>query len=127
MVDDNHDAADSLAAMLRLAGHAVQVAYDGASAMALAETARPDVILLDLGMPQTSGYDVARWIRRQPWGSSLRLIALTGWGQTEDRRRTREAGFDHHLTKPVDPDQLIAVLAEPPLEAGGQEVPATGN
>ncbi|MCP5360142.1 MAG: PAS domain-containing protein [Sinobacteraceae bacterium] len=127
VVDDNHDAADSLAAMLRLAGHAVQVAYDGASAMALAETARPDVILLDLGMPQTSGYDVARWVRRQPWGSSLRLIALTGWGQTEDRRRTREAGFDHHLTKPVDPDQLIAVLAEPPPEAGGQGAPATGN
>ncbi|MCC6171772.1 MAG: PAS domain-containing protein [Gammaproteobacteria bacterium] len=112
VVDDNRDAADSLGAMLRLSGHAVQVAYDGASAMALAETARPDVIVLDLGMPQTSGYDVARWIRRQPWGSGVRLIALTGWGQNEDRRRTREAGFDLHLTKPVDPDQLIAVLAE---------------
>ncbi|MFO1455254.1 MAG: PAS domain-containing protein [Steroidobacteraceae bacterium] len=110
VVDDNRDAADSLAAMLRLSGHAVQVAYDGASAMALAETVRPDVMLLDLGMPQTSGYDVARWVRRQPWGAGVKLIALTGWGQDEDRRRTREAGFDLHLTKPVDPDQLVAML-----------------
>ena len=112
VVDDNRDAADSLAAMLRLAGYPVQVAYDGGGAMALAETARPDVLLLDLGMPQTSGYDVARWVRRQPWGTAVRLIALTGWGQDEDRRRTREAGFDLHLTKPVDPDRLLAVLAE---------------
>jgi PAS domain S-box-containing protein len=112
VVDDNRDSADSLAAMLRLSGHAVQVGYDGASAMALAETARPDVIVLDLGMPQTSGYDVARWVRRQPWGAGVRLIALTGWGQDEDRRRTREAGFDLHLTKPVDPDRLVAVLAD---------------
>ena len=81
VVDDNRDAADSLAAMLRLSGHAVQVAYDGASAMALAETVRPDVMLLDLGMPQTSGYDVARWVRRQPGGAGVKLIALTGWGQ----------------------------------------------
>jgi DNA-binding response OmpR family regulator len=78
--------------------------------MALAETVRPDVMLLDLGMPQTSGYDVARWVRRQPWGAGVKLIALTGWGQDEDRRRTREAGFDLHLTKPVDPDQLVAML-----------------
>jgi PAS domain S-box-containing protein len=119
VVDDNRDAADSLAAMLRLSGHAVQVAYDGASAMTLAETARPDVIVLDLGMPQTSGYDVARWVRRQPWGGGVRLIALTGWGQDEDRRRTREAGFDLHLTKPVDPDRLVAVLAEDGVPAAG--------
>jgi len=112
VVDDNRNAADSLAAMLRLSGHSVQVAYDGGSAMALAETVRPDTIVLDLGMPQTSGYDVACWVRRQGWGAGVRLIALTGWGQDEDRRCTREAGFDLHLTKPVDPDRLLAVLAE---------------
>jgi CheY-like chemotaxis protein len=122
VVDDNRDSADSLAAMLRLPGHAVQVAYDGASAMALAETAHPDVLVLDLGMPQTSGYDVARWVRRQPWGAGLRLIALTGWGQDEDRRRTREAGFDLHLTKPVDPDRLVAMLADDVAEPEGDRV-----
>jgi PAS domain S-box-containing protein len=122
VVDDNRDAADSLAAMLRLSGYPVQVAYDGGGAMALAEAARPDVMVLDIGMPQTSGYDVARWVRRQPWGAAVRLIALTGWGQDEDRRRTREAGFDLHLTKPVDPDRLFAVLAEnPPGRAAGPD------
>jgi two-component system CheB/CheR fusion protein len=111
VVDDNEDAVDSLATLLRISGHSVQVAHDGASAIALAETARPDVVVLDLGMPRMSGFEVARWLRRQPWGAAIRLIAVTGWGQEEDRRRSREAGFDRHLTKPVDPDELLAELA----------------
>jgi two-component system CheB/CheR fusion protein len=111
VVDDNVDAVESLATLLRLAGHSVQIAHDGAAAIALAETARPDVAVLDLGMPRLSGFDVARWLRRQPWGADIRLIAVTGWGQEEDRRRSREAGFDSHLTKPVDPDELLAQLA----------------
>jgi PAS domain S-box-containing protein len=110
VVDDNEDAAESLATLLRLSGHSVQVAYDGAGAIALAETAHPDVVVLDLGMPRMSGFEVARWLRRQPWGAGIRLIAVTGWGQEEDRRRSREAGFDRHLTKPVDPDDLLAEL-----------------
>jgi PAS domain S-box-containing protein len=115
VVDDNEDAVESLATLLRIAGHFVQVAHDGASAIALAETARPDVVVLDLGMPRMSGFEVARWLRRQPWGAAIRLIAVTGWGQEEDRRRSREAGFDRHLTKPVDPDELLAQL-EPDAE-----------
>jgi PAS domain S-box-containing protein len=111
VADDNADAVESLATLLRLAGHSVQIAHDGAAAIALAETARPDVVVLDLGMPRLSGFDVARWLRRQPWGADIRLIAVTGWGQEEDRRRSREAGFDSHLTKPVDPDELLAQLA----------------
>jgi PAS domain S-box-containing protein len=112
IADDNGDALESLAMLLRLSGHAVQIAHDGAAAIALAETARPDVVVLDLGMPQMSGFDVARWLRRQPWGAEIRLIAVTGWGQEEDRRRSREAGFDSHLTKPVDPDELLAQVEE---------------
>ncbi len=110
VVDDNEDAVESLAMLLRMSGHSVQVAHDGASAIELAETARPDVVVLDLGMPRMSGFEVARWLRRQPWGADVRLIAVTGWGQEEDRRRSREAGFDRHLTKPVDPDELLAEL-----------------
>jgi two-component system CheB/CheR fusion protein len=108
VVDDNEDAVDSLAALLRTWGHSVQVAHDGAAAIAVAETARPDVVILDLGMPRMSGFEVARWLRRQPWGAGIRLLAVTGWGQEEDRRRSREAGFDTHLTKPVDPDLLVS-------------------
>jgi two-component system CheB/CheR fusion protein len=110
VVDDNEDAVESLAALLRTAGHSVQIAYDGAAAISLAETARPDVVVLDLGMPRMSGFEVARWLRRQPWGAAIRLVAVTGWGQDEDRRRSREAGFDSHLTKPVDPDELLAEI-----------------
>jgi PAS domain S-box-containing protein len=110
VVDDNVDAADSLAAVLRLSGRDVQTAYDGPSAIALAREHRPEVVLLDLGMPGMSGYQVAEEMRRQPALQDVLLIALTGWGQEQDRVRTREAGFDHHLTKPPDLEHLEALL-----------------
>ncbi len=110
IVDDNADAADTLAALLVLSGHETSVAYEGASALEHAERMRPHVVVLDLGMPGMSGYEVARHLRRCPWGSALKLIALTGWGQARDRRMTREAGFDEHLVKPADPDELIHVV-----------------
>ena len=106
IADDNRDAADSLALLLELSGHEVRVAHLGQTALSLAQTFRPDVALLDIGMPDLSGYEVARALRQEPWATDLQLIALTGWGQDDDRRRALEAGFDHHLTKPVDPDQL---------------------
>jgi PAS domain S-box-containing protein len=110
VADDSQDGADSLAFLLRAAGHNVLTAYDGRSAIAMAEAHRPDVVLLDIGMPEVSGYDVARAIRREAWGRSMRLIALTGWGQAEHRRRSIEAGFDDHLVKPVELDLLENVL-----------------
>jgi CheY-like chemotaxis protein len=93
-------------------GHEVKTAYDGAQALAAAEKWQPDVVLLDIGMPKLNGYEVARQIRQQPWGENMLLIALTGWGQEEDRRRTSEAGFDEHLIKPVDVAMLHQVLAK---------------
>ena len=92
--------------MLRLMGHDIQTAHDGLEAVEAAATFRPDVVLLDIGMPKMNGYEAARHIREQPWGKGMVLVALTGWGQEEDKRRSIEAGFDHHLTKPVDPDCL---------------------
>jgi PAS domain S-box-containing protein len=111
VVDDNRDAADSLAMMLRLAGHDIRTAHDGLEAVQAAATFRPDVALLDIGMPKMNGYEAARHIRQQPWGREMLLVALTGWGQEEDKRRTFEAGFDHHLTKPVEPTALENLLA----------------
>jgi CheY-like chemotaxis protein len=110
VADDNRDAADSLALLLQIDGHDVRVAHGGSAALALAQAFRPEVALLDIGMPDLNGYEVARALRREPWGKDVYLIALTGWGQEEDRRRSREAGFDRHLTKPADPDELKAVL-----------------
>jgi PAS domain S-box-containing protein len=115
VVDDNKDAATTLGRMLRIMGGEIRAAYDGVEAVETAEAYRPDVVLLDIGLPRLSGYEVARRIRAQPWGKAVVLIALTGWGQDEDKRRSREAGFDHHLVKPVDPDALMRLLAEPPL------------
>lgn len=111
VVDDNRDAAISLVMMLRMSGHDVDVAYDGFEAIQAAATFLPDVVLLDIGMPKTNGYDVARHIRKQPWGSSIILVALTGWGQEEDKQRAMEAGFNHHLTKPVISAALKELLA----------------
>jgi CheY-like chemotaxis protein len=111
VVDDNEDSAESLTILLSLAGHETRAAYDGLEAMEAAETFKPNVILLDIGLPKLNGYEVARKIREQPWGETMVLVALTGWGQEEDRRRSREAGFNHHLTKPVDPVALKNLMA----------------
>jgi signal transduction histidine kinase len=111
VVDDNVDAAESVAALLRLAGHDVRVAYDGLEALAAGDVFAPDVVLLDLGMPRLNGFDTATRIRRKPWGSQARLVALTGWGQQQDRHRTTEAGFDAHLVKPVSQADLFRTLS----------------
>ncbi len=111
VVDDNVDAADSLGMLLRLAGQEVRVAYDGPTALALAPEFRPQVVVLDLGMPSMDGFAVARRLREQPGFRDALLVALTGWGNEEDKRRTREAGFDHHMVKPADPAALQALLA----------------
>jgi len=107
IVDDNRDAADALAMLLRQTGHEAHVAYDGSAAVAATEKHRPDVMLLDIGLPGISGHEVCRQIREQPWGRSIRMIALTGWGQADDRRKSREAGFDDHLVKPVELSALL--------------------
>ncbi len=102
MVDDNRDAATSLIMMLSLLGHDTRMAHDGGEAVELAEEFRPDLVLLDIGLPKLNGYDACRRIRQEPWGQGMVIVAATGWGQEEDRRRSREAGFDHHMVKPVD-------------------------
>ena len=117
LADDNRDALDSLATLLQCDGHEVHTAGDGAEALVVAAECRPDVVLLDIGMPKLDGYEVARRIRAEPWGKTAVLIALTGWGQDEDRRRSREVGFDSHLVKPLDPEALSALLARLPRAA----------
>lgn len=111
IADDNQDAAESLSMLLQLQGHEVQVAHLGETAFSLARDFHPDTVVLDIGMPDLSGYEVAVMLRREPWAASLQLIALTGWGQDHDRRRALDAGFDHHLIKPVDPEQLAGLIA----------------
>ncbi len=111
VVDDNRDSAESLALLLKYMGHETHIALDGAQAVASAASVRPDVVLLDLGMPRVNGYDACRQIRAESWSQGMLLIAQTGWGQDEDRRRTEEAGFDGHLVKPIDPDALLALVA----------------
>jgi PAS domain S-box-containing protein len=104
VVDDNRDAAQSLAAVLSMEGHTVATAYDGLDALAQVASFEPDVVMLDIGMPGMNGYEVARRIRAEPGGSRRLLVALTGWGQQEDKRRAADAGFDRHVTKPIDPE-----------------------
>jgi signal transduction histidine kinase len=111
VTDDNRDAANSLAMLLKLGGHQVDTAYDGIEAIQKAETYRPEVILLDIGLPGKNGYEVCRSIRQEPWGKDIRIVAVTGWGQEQDRRNTRDAGFDHHLVKPVTAGALNEALA----------------
>ena len=112
VVDDNRDSAESLAMVLRLVGNDVRTAYDARQALALAETYRPELMLLDIGLPGMDGYELAKQIRSEPWGSRMRLVALTGYAREEDRRRAEEAGFDHHLAKPVDFDALYKLVAQ---------------
>lgn len=110
IVDDNQDSTDSLALLLQLEGYTVELVYDGIEALRMAEWRKPEVILLDLGIPKLNGYEVARQLRLQPWGKSMVLIAHTGWGTKEDIQRSQDAGFDYHLTKPVDPVVLMELL-----------------
>ena len=111
IADDVRDSADSLAMVLRMMGHEAHTAYDGEEAMILAAEVQPEVVILDIGMPKRNGFEACRFIREQPWGAAMTLIAMTGWGREDDRRRTEEAGFDHHLVKPVAPDALLALLS----------------
>jgi CheY-like chemotaxis protein len=112
VADDNQDAATSLAMLLTHLGTDVQVANDGRTALSMVGTYRPHVVLLDIGMPEMDGFEVARHIRSKPEYDDVILIALTGWGQAEDRHRTRDAGFDHHLVKPADITALRSLLLE---------------
>jgi len=117
VADDNSDALESLATLLELGGHEVFSAANGALALESAEQNLPEVALLDIGMPKLDGYEVARRIRAQPWGRRITLVALTGWGQDSDRRRSGEAGFDSHLVKPLDLDKLTELLERLPVGA----------
>jgi signal transduction histidine kinase/ActR/RegA family two-component response regulator len=118
VVDDNTDAAESLATLLKIDGHETRMAHDGLQAVEEAEAFKPDVVFLDIGMPSLDGHETARRIRQQPWGKDMVLVALTGWGQEEDRRKSKEAGFDLHMVKPVDLDLLMERLAS--LPSGSQ-------
>jgi PAS domain S-box-containing protein len=118
IVDDSEDGAESLAMVLQLGGYETFKAHDGIEALEAAERLRPDAVLLDIGLPRLNGYEACRRIRKEPWGKNLLLVALTGWGQDEDRRRSREAGFDAHMVKPVDYDALMELLAELPAAPG---------
>jgi CheY-like chemotaxis protein len=122
IVDDNRDSADSFAMLLRLSGHDVHLAYDGLEAVEAAESTNPDLVLLDIGLPRLNGYEAARKIRAQPWGQRPILVAMTGWGQDEDRCRAAEAGFNEHMVKPLDLDVLMDLVAR--SGAGGH---ATGK
>ena len=112
VADDNRDNVETLALMLELQGHEVATAHDGIEALAAAERVRPQVAFLDLGMPEMNGYEVCRALRALPFGGDVCVVALTGWGQEDDRRRTREAGFDHHLVKPVDFTEIERLLGD---------------
>jgi PAS domain S-box-containing protein len=111
IVDDNQDSADSLALILQFAGNITRAEYDGRAAIEVAQTFQPDLVLLDVGMPGVTGLEACRQIRSQPWGARLLMVAVSGYGQERDRRQALEAGFDHHLTKPVNPDQLLALCS----------------
>jgi CheY-like chemotaxis protein len=110
VVDDNVDQALSLSTLLRLLGHEVRIAHDGVTALATAKEFRPEVGLIDIGLPGLNGYDLARRMREVPELRGMILVAQTGWGQEEDRRRSREAGFDHHLVKPLNAEELQTLI-----------------
>ena len=120
VVDDNEDAADSLATLLGVMRYDVRVAYDGPEAIEAADAFTPAVALLDIGLPKLSGYDIARHIRRTR-GDKVLLVAITGWGQEDDRRRAREAGFDHHFTKPADFEVLLELIEQEMKQRPPQE------
>ena len=112
VVDDNQDSAMSLAMMLSIMGHETKTAHDGETAVSVAESFLPDVVLLDIGLPKLNGYEVAQRIRENAWGASMFLIAITGWGQEEDHQRSSEVGLNVHMVKPVEPAALELLLSE---------------
>jgi CheY-like chemotaxis protein len=112
ILDDNVDAAQTLGSLLEMAGHTVALAHTGREAIELAPGFAPDIAFLDIGLPDMSGHDVARALRREPTLQATRLVALTGWGAAQDRQQSREAGFDFHLTKPVFMETLSEVLPD---------------
>ena len=115
VVDDNLDAAESLAILMRLAGHEVRMAFDGIEAVKTAETFQPHIVFLDLGLPKLSGSEAARQIRQHPWSQGMILVALTGWGHDKDRRKSREVGFDDHLVKPANLEDLTKIINRLPV------------
>jgi len=125
VADDNEDAAESMAAVLRIHGHEVRYVLGGQEALEAAERYQPEIVFLDLGMPGLNGYEVARRIRSEAWGTAIHLIALTGWGHIRDRRRSHEAGFDAHIVKPASPDMLAGVLRA--MDSGEAATPANGS
>ena len=124
LADDNRDAADSLAMLLEMNGYRVTVGYNGEDALQLGRQLLPSVMILDIGMPDITGFEVARRVRLEPWGRDVYLIAVTGWGQKEDKARALASGFDHHLTKPVDPDEVENVLQAFFRRQLGHDIPA---
>jgi CheY-like chemotaxis protein len=112
VADDNRDAAMSLGALLELSNHEVLIAHDGEQALTMARDAMPEAMILDIGMPRITGDQVARAVRHEPWGAHVLMVAVTGWGQPEDKERASAAGFDHHLTKPVDVEQMEKLLGD---------------
>lgn len=117
IADDNRDAAESLSILLQIEGHDVRVVHEGLAALDEFQSFRPDIVLLDIGMPGLNGYEIAREIRKSEHdGAGVTLVAVTGWGQDSDRARAVEAGFDHHFTKPVEPDLLTALVARTPAD-----------
>ena len=112
VVDDNRDSTEMTAILLGAWGQEARVAYDGLSALSIGRTFLPEIVLLDIGLPNLDGYETARQIREEPWGKEVMLVAVTGWGQASDFNKSREAGFDHHLVKPVAPDRLRSLIAE---------------
>jgi CheY-like chemotaxis protein len=110
VVDDNRDSAETLARLLESHGNTTETAFDGLEALEVGTEFCPDVVLLDIGLPKLNGYDTARRIREQPWGRDVALVALTGWGKDEDRTRSKQAGFDSHMVKPVEFEKLTEIL-----------------
>ena len=115
VVDDNVDAAESLSQVLQMLGFHTVTAHDGAEALEIVRSWRPSLVLMDIGMPKMNGLEAAREMRKLPGGERLTLIALSGWGQHEDRRRSGDAGFDHHFVKPVDVEALVELIRQLPI------------
>ena len=120
VVDDNVDGAEMLARLLQMSHQETFVAHDGEAALSAAESLRPDVVLLDIGLPLVNGFEVCRRIREESWGKDMVLIAVTGWGQDADRNRSRTAGFNHHLVKPVDHVVVMELLSSIPARTAPQ-------